>query len=39
MQIDNNKALADGLELFKQSKWHRVYNVNLNKANGTEYIM
>tara|TARA_R110002051_G_C8594865_1_gene479403 strand:- start:413 stop:835 length:423 start_codon:yes stop_codon:yes gene_type:complete len=28
MQIDNNKALADGLELFKQSKWHRVYNVN-----------
>ena len=28
MQINNNKALADGLELFKQSKWHRVYNVN-----------
>ena len=28
MQIDNNKALADGLELFRQSKWHTVYNVN-----------
>ena len=28
MNIDNNKALADGLELFKQSKWHTVYNVN-----------
>jgi|TARA_R110002126_G_scaffold243328_1_gene386443 hemolysin-activating ACP:hemolysin acyltransferase len=27
MQIDNNKALADGLELFKQSKWHKKYNV------------
>ena len=27
MQIDNNKALADGLELFKHSVWHRVYNV------------
>ena len=27
MQIDNNKALADGLELFKHSKWHKVYNV------------
>ena len=27
MQIDNNKALADGLELFRQSKWHKVYNV------------
>ena len=28
MQIDNNKALADGLELFKNSKWHKVYNVD-----------
>ena len=28
MQIDNNKALADGLELFKQSKWHKIYNVD-----------
>tara|TARA_R110000796_G_scaffold7372_7_gene25305 strand:- start:603 stop:1025 length:423 start_codon:yes stop_codon:yes gene_type:complete len=28
MQIDNNKALADGLELFKHSKWHKVYNVD-----------
>ena len=27
MQIDNNKALADGLELFRQSKWHKKYNV------------
>lgn len=27
MQIDNNKALADSLELLKQSDWHRVYNV------------
>jgi hemolysin-activating ACP:hemolysin acyltransferase len=28
MQIDNNKALADGLELFKNSRWHKVYNVD-----------
>ena len=28
MVVDNNKALADGLELFKQSKWHKVYNLN-----------
>lgn len=28
MVVDNNKALADGLELFKQSIWHRVYNLN-----------
>ena len=27
MKINNNKALADGLELFRQSKWHKVYNV------------
>mgnify|MGYP003635183008 FL=1 len=27
MEIDNNKALSDGLELFRQSKWHKVYNV------------
>ena len=27
MQINNDKALADGLELFRQSKWHKVYNV------------
>ena len=28
MVVDDNKALADGLELFKQSKWHKVYNIN-----------
>jgi hemolysin-activating ACP:hemolysin acyltransferase len=28
MEINNDKALADGLELFKQSKWHKVYNVD-----------
>jgi|TARA_R110000803_G_scaffold79234_1_gene144775 hemolysin-activating ACP:hemolysin acyltransferase len=28
MKVNNNKALADGLELFKQSQWHKVYNVN-----------
>mgnify|MGYP003114231615 FL=1 len=29
MEINNNnKILADGLELFKQSYWHRLYNVN-----------
>jgi len=27
MQIDHNTALADGLELFRQSKWHKNYNV------------
>jgi len=27
MQIDTNTALADGLELFRQSKWHKNYNV------------
>ena len=28
MQTDNNKALADGLELFRQSKWHKIYHVD-----------
>jgi len=28
MVVDDNKALADGLELFKQSRWHKVYNLN-----------
>tara|TARA_R110000822_G_scaffold21541_3_gene68067 strand:+ start:412 stop:834 length:423 start_codon:yes stop_codon:yes gene_type:complete len=27
MQIDYNTALSDGLELFRQSKWHKNYNV------------
>ena len=27
MQIDNNKAIVDSLELLKQSKWHKIYNV------------
>jgi len=28
MVVSDSKALADGLELFKQSKWHKVYNLN-----------
>jgi len=28
MVISDSKALSDGLELFKQSKWHKVYNLN-----------
>ena len=27
MQIYYNTALSDGLELFRQSKWHKNYNV------------
>tara|TARA_R110000803_G_scaffold168601_1_gene231641 strand:+ start:49 stop:471 length:423 start_codon:yes stop_codon:yes gene_type:complete len=27
MQVDHNKAVVDGLELFKQSKWHKDYTV------------
>jgi len=27
MQVDYNKAVVDGLELFKQSKWHKDYTV------------
>ena len=27
MLIDNNKAVVDSLELFRQSKWHRGYDV------------
>ena len=27
MLIDNNKAVVDSLELFRQSEWHRGYDV------------
>lgn len=28
MKIDTGKALEDGLSLFRQSKWHKSYNVD-----------